>query len=126
MISAKFLPDDKAGELKDADEPAVLNTANGPAVADKQVELTMDLFEENIQPLIMPHAPPILSLGKRIMHQRSQCWWPDELPPVMLSANGVLIELLLDHEVPILREDSRILDVLPDSYRKLLKAPESS
>ncbi len=59
LVSGRFLPEDSTMEA--ADEPAALNTANGPAIADQQAKLKMDMFDEGISPVILPHAPPIFS-----------------------------------------------------------------
>ena len=65
LVSVEFLP--KEVVITPADDPAALSTANGPVIADEEAELKLEMLEEDIKPLIMEHAPPILSMGERIM-----------------------------------------------------------
>ena len=122
LVSVEFLP--KEVVITPADDPAALSTANGPVIADEEAELKLEMLEEDIKPLIMEHAPPILSMGERIMDRHCCNWWPDGMNPIILTANGLLIELDLDHKVLILREDSRLHDKLPHKIRTYVYSDE--
>ena len=65
--------------------PILLDTAGGESKANQVVQFVLDKLGENVEALVLPSTPYVLSLGRRCQELGYGFWWePYGLPHLML------------------------------------------
>ena len=79
-------------------DPLILDTANGPLHANKDIPLCVAALGENVAPLVLDATPDVLSLGRRIVDDGYSLWWPGYSlePQFTHPVTGALIPLRVE------------------------------
>ncbi len=86
-----------------------LLTANGKTRVDRKTRMHLKVLRRKIDPLIMQSSPPVLSLGKRCMHEGFSFWWEAGHLPILYAPDGRETEPYLQNLVPMLHERTQML-----------------
>ena len=72
-------------------------------------------LREPIFPLVLKDTPPVLSVGKRVMHQGYGFHWdPYSTEPYFVTPDGKHLYLTVEDDVPYLAADARCVPAAPD------------
>jgi hypothetical protein len=94
-----------------------LSTANGFMLADKRIPLQVGSFGGiEVEPLLLPSTPPVLSVGKRCMEEGYTFVWPAGKNPFMIGPNQERFDLEVKDFVPYLLDG-------PEQYQERESAP---
>ena len=113
LISRKFLSAKDEKRIK-ASNPVTLNTANDTVVTSEVIPMKMSLTKEKIQPLVLKSVPPVMSIGRRCLQNGWEFHWYADCEPYFVTPDGKFVMLRVDQFVPLLTDDAKLLDALPD------------
>ena len=94
-------------QIDNADQlasPHVLSTAGGITEVGSTVPYQVGPLKEEIDPILLPSSPPVLSLGRRVMELGYGFYWPPRRRPYLITPRGRKITLEVDDFVPYLVE----------------------
>jgi len=91
--------------MYEAERPVLFDTANDVAGASHQLPSFSKALGVPVNPYIMKHTPPILSVGKRCMKQGYGFWWPPYAPPWYIAPDGSWIAHEVLDDVPYIVND---------------------
>ena len=85
-------------------ERIVMDTANGHNVADKGIDLVVELLGQNILPYVLDSSPNVLSLGRRCVVDGYGWYWPPySLSPYLVHpVTGEYIYMRVEDYCPYL------------------------
>ena len=76
----------------------LLDTAGGESEADTSVIFKLDQLDEDVNALVLPSIPYVLSLGRRCQNEGYGFWWPPYgLPHLMLPSGRVMVLRVYDY-----------------------------
>ena len=88
-------------------QPCVLETANGETIANKLINLHQGKLGEHISPYVLDSSPNVLALGRRIVDQGYDLWWPGYslTPWIRHPITKEIIYLRVEDYCPYLDDD---------------------
>ena len=82
----------------------------------------MSLTKESIRPLVLQSVPPVMSVGRRCMQNGWGFHWHAGCDPYFFTPEGKFVMLRVDQFVPLLTDDAKLLDELPEDLQERLLA----
>eukprot|EP00971_Amphidinium_carterae_P068030 1346581-Amphidinium_carterae.1 len=104
------LTDSESSQTRNSGKPIHLTTANGKTTADRKAPCPIEVMNVELQPLILPQCPPVMSVGRRVIKDGFSFVWNASEPqrPYLIDPCGNKIALGVEGYVPILCEDGSI------------------
>ena len=103
LIGLNNLSGEERKSLRDSDVKLRLRTANGVIVADKCIDLVMDVLGQTISPIVLPNTPAVLSVGILCEDEGARFDWRPGKPPIMILKDGRIVKFYLENRVPYFR-----------------------
>ena len=110
----------------ECEEAAHLITANGPIKVDKRVALECFALGENVQPLLLPDTPAVVSVGRRVMDMLYEFHWVPYSRPYFVKPDGEVVWCSVEDYVPYLYDDAAATAGLAAKPEIMKKAPPAS
>ena len=82
-----------------------MQTVNGPLIVDEGLRIAVPTLEKELDFLLLPNSPPIISVGKRCMIDGYEFHWPRGQPPYMVTPEDKRIDLVVDNFVPFISSE---------------------
>ena len=75
-------------------------------------------MQEDVEPLIVPNCPPLLSVGYRCTEKGWDFWWPGYGTPIFTKPDGTIIEHVVKNNCPYVIDKSMIdyQDGFPEAF----------
>ena len=70
------------------EKPVSLSTANGSIPVTDVVNVRSKVLRETVQPKVLEHSPPAISIGDRCLNKGWSFHWPPYDDPYMVDADG--------------------------------------
>ena len=77
-----------------------MHTVNENVTADQGLRIAAPTLEKEMEFILLPNSPPIISIGQRCMVDGYEFHWPRGQAPYMLKPDGKRIDLIVDNFVP--------------------------
>ena len=98
LVSWEFVKDLPPEHWHKLMRPIMLDTAGGESKAESTVTFPIDQLGEEIDALVLPSTPYVLSLGRRCQEMGYGFWWPPYgLPHLMLPDGRVIVLYVCDY-----------------------------
>lgn len=94
-----------------------LNTASRPHAVEEEIALRVPQLSEDIEALVLPSAPDVLSIGKRVMEYGYDFIWrhTDNDNPTLVTPDGKVLKLSVHGNIPYLEQTSPATPVTTSS-----------
>ena len=105
--------------IRPSRRPFVVQTANGTTHASSEISAGIQALDISVTVNILAGSPPLLSVGRRCMHDGMSFVWPAGSDPYFILRTGQKVPLRVDGYVPYLASGTRPVDVDQDLVRAL-------
>jgi len=86
------------------DEPIMIPNP-GPIKVDKRVKMKCEALGEDIQPMMLPQTPAVISVGWRVAELHYEFHWCPGQSPYFIKPSGELVWCTVEDYVPYLIDD---------------------
>ena len=83
-----------------------MSTVNGPVKVNEGIRLAVPTLNRDIEFVLMPDSPPIVSVGKLCIQKGYQFHWFKNEAPYLIDPNGHRINMVVDNFVPYISSDN--------------------
>eukprot|EP00971_Amphidinium_carterae_P336950 6473550-Amphidinium_carterae.1 len=106
LIGRQHISRHECNSTTHCSKPVGLSTANGRSSVDQRVQCEVEDLNVVLSPYVLESCPPVLSLGRRVIHDGFDFVWKASDPqhPKLISPNGDVTMLSVERCVPMLIE----------------------
>ena len=109
LVSEKDVPSWYKSQVVPSDVAIELSTANGRALVDTKVPMQIGPLHEDVEPLVLPNTPPVISVGRRCVEGGCSFHWPAGKTPYLVDPKGRKHYLEVQDYVPYLLDGPKEL-----------------
>ena len=101
IIGKKFMTRQEHQNIREADVPVILKTANGDIVANFVTDIYVKQLGRTVEAYVLKDSPPLISMGKLRREFGYRFYWEDE-KPFIKRKDGTYVHCSTSQDVPFI------------------------
>ena len=102
ILGANDFNHHERSRTKDTGNEALLSTANVPTATRAALDISLAEVEIDIEPIVLPDSPPVLSMGRLIRRFGCKFYWCEEQGASLTLRDGRVVQLEAKDDVPVM------------------------